>query len=217
MRHVTPMRLLRLPKPFDSPAFVFDPKLDGFRALAHVRSNRCELVSRNGYTFKQWPQLAEEVAHAVRARSAVLDARFAAWNPTAGAFSPSCLFRREWPFFYAFDVLQINGRDLTPLPLVERKRRLRDIMPAVEFRLLFLDSMPERGRELFRVACEHDLEGLVAKWATGTYQTDGRRTSWLKIKNPEYTQIRDRHELFEHRHPRVALAPKVRRPALVLS
>jgi bifunctional non-homologous end joining protein LigD len=62
---LTPMRLLRLPEPFDHPDFLFEPKLDGFRALAHVRGHRCELISRNGHTFKQWPQLAEEVAHAV--------------------------------------------------------------------------------------------------------------------------------------------------------
>ena len=41
---------------------------------------------------------------------------------------------------------------------------------------------------------------MVAKWGRGTYQTDGRRTSWLMIKNPAYTQIQDRHEMFERRH-----------------
>ena len=67
------MPLLLIPQPFDHPAFVFEPKLDGFRALAHIRGQSCELVSRNGHVFKFWPQLAEEVAHAVRCRSAVLD------------------------------------------------------------------------------------------------------------------------------------------------
>jgi bifunctional non-homologous end joining protein LigD len=56
----SPMRLLRIPEPFDDPEFIFEPKLDGFRALAHVRGHRCELVSRNGHRFKSWPQLAEE-------------------------------------------------------------------------------------------------------------------------------------------------------------
>ena len=51
---VTPMRLLRIPEPFDHPGFIFEPKLDGFRALAHVHGHRCELVSRNGHSFKQW-------------------------------------------------------------------------------------------------------------------------------------------------------------------
>ena len=41
------------------------------------------------------------------------------------------------------------------------------------------------GRHLFLEACERDLEGIVGKWAYATYQTDTRRTSWLKIKNPD--------------------------------
>ena len=59
----------------------------------------------------------------------------------------------------------------------------------------------ERGRDLFRVACERDLEGIVAKWGSGTYQAGGG-TSWLKIKNPEYSQIAGRRELFEARRDR---------------
>jgi len=49
------------------------------------------------------------------------------------------------------------------------------------------------------VACARDLEGIVAKWAHSTYCTDGRATSWTKIKNTQYTQMRDRHELFAAR------------------
>ena len=62
-----------------------------------------------------------------------------------------------------FDVLQIDCQDLTRLALVERKRRLRDIMPTVECRILFLDCMADRLRDLFRVACERDLEEIVNK------------------------------------------------------
>jgi ATP-dependent DNA ligase len=67
------MRLLRIPEPFDHWSFVFEPKIDGFRALAHVRGARCELISRNRHVFKSWPQLAQEVARVVRARDAILD------------------------------------------------------------------------------------------------------------------------------------------------
>ena len=69
---------------------------------------------------------------------------------------------------------------------------------------------------MVRAWCERDLEGIVAKWGRGTYQIDGRRTSWLKIKNPTYSQIQDRHELFEQRHPRVTLALKARPPAALV-
>jgi bifunctional non-homologous end joining protein LigD len=82
--------------------------------------------------------------------------------------------------------------------LTERKHRLRAIMPTVECRLLYLDSIAERGTDLYRAACKRDLDGIVAKWSRGTYQTDGRGTSWLKIKNPEYSQVIGRRELFEN-------------------
>jgi ATP-dependent DNA ligase len=63
------MRPLRIPEPFDHPDFPFEPKLDGFRALAHVTGHHCTLVSRNGHVFQSWPQLAEEVAHSFGLRS----------------------------------------------------------------------------------------------------------------------------------------------------
>lgn len=103
---------------------------------------------------------------------------------------------------------------MRPLPLLERKRRLLRILPVVEGRVLYLDHIAERGRDLFRAACERDLEGIVAKWVHGTYQTGGRRTSWLKIKNPAYSQMEGRHELFSSRRrdrPRrgAAIAPEL--------
>jgi bifunctional non-homologous end joining protein LigD len=55
------------------------------------------------------------------------------------------MFRREWPYFLAFDVLSIDGEDLRALPLVQRKRQLTRIMPRVESRLMFLDAIPARG------------------------------------------------------------------------
>ena len=100
------MRLLRVPEAFDHPDFIFEPKLDGFRALAHVRGHRCELVSRNGHVFTQWPQLAEEIAHAVRAFSCVLDGEVCCLEPDGRTNFKRLLFRREWPHFYAFDVLR---------------------------------------------------------------------------------------------------------------
>ena len=79
------------------------------------------------------------------------------------------------------------------------------------------ERLPDSGCDLFRVACKRDLEGIVAKWTHGTYPTDTSRTSWLKIKNPEYSQIDGRAELFEASRgaqaPRTRLAP----PALVLA
>ena len=70
---LAPMRLLRIPEPFDHPDFLFEPKIDGFRALAHIEAGRCRLVSRNGNEFKHWPGLAGHLVSAFGGRSAILD------------------------------------------------------------------------------------------------------------------------------------------------
>jgi hypothetical protein len=64
---------------------------------------------------------------------------------------------------------------------------------------MYVDHLKERGCDLFRAACALDLEGIVAKLSRGTYQRDGINTSWVKVKNPHYSQAEGRHELFERR------------------
>ena len=59
-------------------------------------------------------------------------------------------------------------------------------------------------------------KAVVGNWAQGTYQTDGRRTSWLKVKNPDYSQMRDRHELFDARGTSARRVKLSKRPYLVL-
>lgn len=197
MPKITPMRLLRIPQPFDHEDFIFEPKMDGFRALAHIEGHRCTLVSRNGNTFKSWPQVAEEIAHSVRCDSAILDGEIVCLDGDGRPNFRSLLFRREWPFFCAFDVLQVEGEKLCQLPLLARKRRLQRVLPKIQGRLRGVEHVVGRGTDLFRASCEMDVEGVVGKWAQGTYATEGRTTSWLKIKNLDYSQMRDRHELFD--------------------
>ena len=84
----------------------------------------------------------------------MLDGEICCLEPDGRTHFNKLLFRREWPHFYAFDVLSIESKDVTALPLLERKRRLLQIMPAVERRLLYLDHIQERGIDLFRAACK---------------------------------------------------------------
>jgi len=88
--------------------FIFEPKLDGFRALAHVRGHRCELVSRNGHTFRQWPQLAEEIA--MRFARTLRCSTGGIWclNPDGRTHFKKLLYWRECLHFDAFDVLSIE-------------------------------------------------------------------------------------------------------------
>ena len=123
---LSPMRLLRIPEPFDHPDFLFEPKLDGFRALAHIDRHRCSVISRNGNVFKSWPQLCEELAGRFGAEAPCLMAKSAALIRTAAPTSRACFSGASNRHFYAFDLLMLNGRDLRGLPLTEGKRRLAD-------------------------------------------------------------------------------------------
>ncbi len=79
--------------------------------------------------------------------------------------------------------------------------------------LLGLSCLNPRQQLYLDHIAERDLEGIVAKWAHGTYQVDGRSTSWLKTKNGDYSQMAGRRELFDARGRR---GRKARVPALVL-
>src|SRR5262249_9223637 len=92
-------------------------------------------------------------------------------------------------------LLWLAGEDLRDLPLVERKRRLRRIIPRRSAFVLYLDHV-DGGRDLFAEVCRRDLEGIVAKWKRGAYRA-APLSSWVKIKNPTYSQAEGRHELFE--------------------
>jgi bifunctional non-homologous end joining protein LigD len=171
-------------------------------------------LSCSGHTFKHWPQLWEELAHAAKAHDAVIDGEIVCLDAGGRSNFKSLLFRREWPYFYAFDLLAVDGEDLREWPLAERKRRLRKLIPSVPTRLLYVDHIEARGRDFFEVACAHDLEGIVGKLASGRYHADGTSTNWIKIKNPGYTQMTARHELFASRRGAMLTRRKV--PLLAL-
>jgi ATP-dependent DNA ligase len=98
------------------------------------------------------------------------------------------MYKRGEPYFYAFDLLWLDGEDMRGWTLIERKRSLRKLVPPRDSRLLYVDHVVGRGEDLFKLVCKEDLEGVVAKWKRGAYMADDR-TSWVKIKNPNYTQI----------------------------
>ena len=194
-----PQPLLRVAGPFDHPDWLFELKHDGFRALAHVDGSGCRLVSRNGHTFGQWPALREDVASSLAARRAVVDGEVVCLREDGNSDFLALLFRRSQPYYYAFDLLAIDGKDLRARPLAERKRRLRDVIRPGASRLRYVDHLDATGVALYTAVVAADAEGLVGKWTAGGYHTDGMTTSWVKVKNRAYSQMEGRHELFASR------------------
>ena len=92
-----PMPLVRIPDAFTHHDWLFELKHDGFRALAHVDGHQCTLRSRRGHVYTQFPMLNEELAHAVRAPSCVLDGEIVCLAHDGRSLFHRLLFRRDWP------------------------------------------------------------------------------------------------------------------------
>ena len=88
-----------------------------------------------------------------------------------------------------------NGEDVRYLRLTDRKLRLRRVVPKLGERLLYCDQVETDGQGLFQLACQHDLEGIVAKRKSDPYLPE--HATWLKIRNRNYSQWVGREELFE--------------------
>ena len=123
--NIRPIRLSRRPEPFDSDEFIYELKVDGFRALLHLEDGQGELVSRNGNTFYGFAELAQWLAEHLKVESAVLDGEIACIDGEGRPVFRDLLFRKSTCIFVAFDLLYLNGEDLRTLPLIERERQLR--------------------------------------------------------------------------------------------
>jgi bifunctional non-homologous end joining protein LigD len=205
-----PLPLDRARAPFSHPDWIFEVKWDGFRALLYSDDDGVRLVSRNGNTFKTFPDLCEGLARDLKGLRCVLDGEIVCLDSEGKPQFRDLLFRRAEPVFYAFDVLWDeharsddeeemrrfrNGEDTRYLPLIDRKLRLRRIVPERGERLLYCDHIENDGEQLLWLACENDLEGIVAKRKGDPYLAEYAR--WLKIRNHSYSQWVDREELFE--------------------
>src|SRR4029079_9816507 len=146
LRSLRPIRLSRRPEPFDSDEFLYELKIDGFRALAHVQDGKGELISRHGMVFRGVAELATWIAEHLKVEDAVLDGEIACIDGEGRPVFKDLLFRKSTCVFVAFDLLYLNGKDLRTLPLIERKRQLRKLLRRKRSRILYLDHVENDGR-----------------------------------------------------------------------
>src|SRR5439155_18273126 len=146
-RNLRPMRLSRRAEPFDSADFIYELKIDGFRALAHIADGRGELVSRNGNVFRGFAELAKWMAEHLR-ENAVLDGEIACVDDAGRPKFRELLFRQRQCIFIAFDLLYLNGKDLRIRPLIQRKAMLKKLLRRKRSRILYLDHVEADGRLL---------------------------------------------------------------------
>src|SRR5215831_11403913 len=150
-------------------------------------------VSRRGTAYKGFPQLSAAIGAAIPGQ-AVLDGEIVHLDAEGKPRFYNLMRRRTAQRYYAFDLVWLDGRDLRELPLIERKRRLKRLIRPPVF---YAKHIERRGVDLFGATCGRDLEGIVAKLATGRY--DPGATTWAKIKNRAYRQAEGRADFFDAR------------------
>jgi bifunctional non-homologous end joining protein LigD len=169
--------------------WIHEPKLDGYRLVAHVSGRRVALMSRRGHDWSgRFPELVRALSRLSPPRLVldgevvVLDERGlsdfqALQNSLKGG-------GRAKHVYFVFDLLFLGDDDLRDAPLVQRKEALRRLLiarHAPSDRVRYSDHVRGHGPEMFRRACEVGLEGIISKQAFAPYQ-GGRSTSWLKVK-----------------------------------
>lgn len=187
---VTPMKATLVHEHFSDPEWFYERKLDGERSLIHKKSGSVTLYSRNrkkkGGTY---PEIKEAVGEL--SGDFILDAELVTFDGKVTSFKrlqrrmhvtdPGPQRLKEVPVYaYVFDVIYLDGYDLTNLPLEERKRVLR---AAFDWKdpIRHLPYRKEKGEAYLEEARSKGWEGLIAKDAQSKYLSR-RSKRWLKFK-----------------------------------
>jgi ATP-dependent DNA ligase len=175
--------------------WTYELKLDGYRLEAIRYSDRVSLYSRRHKNLTQeFPAITQALADLP---VNTIDGELTALDPH-GCPNFNLLQRhreaRPHLVYFLFDILCHNERDVTQIPLVERRSLLRSVIQPSEH--LFLSEWTTSAEGTFRFALEHKLEGVVAKRADSLYLPGRRFGSWTKTRNPEFVRPRWKRQFF---------------------
>ncbi len=166
--------------------WLFEMKYDGYRCLASISAREVCLYTRSGIDWThRFNVLVEPFSHLTKS-TALIDGEICALMPDGRTdFSKltGALATGAPLVFFAFDLLEADGADLTSQPLLERKERLEALLGPISDTspIRFSHHVRGKGQEVFDAICREGHEGVIAKQATATYH--GARTkSWLKVK-----------------------------------
>ncbi len=190
---IQPMLATLAEKPFDDPAWLFEIKWDGYRAIAFLEKGKVRLVSRTQNDLTpRFPEL-HDLPKFVQAKTAILDGEIVALDPE-GRSSFSLMQERTGirghgrrgraqpgvpVLYYAFDLLYVDGYDLHRVRLEQRKATLARVISAGGA-VRYSDHFAQ-GVALFEAAKRKNLEGILAK-RRDSYYEERRSREWRKIK-----------------------------------
>jgi bifunctional non-homologous end joining protein LigD len=173
---------------FSDPDWIFEPKLDGIRCLAFKRGAEVTLLTRNKLRLNEnYPQVVAALT-SQPAKNFIVDGEIAATSDGRTSFgalqqrlhTTGAKGSRTQLNYHVFDVIHLDGRDVTSLPLLDRKSLLREFL-STKAHLKRVSHRLTKGEAYLEEACAKGWEGLIAKRALSTYQ-HGRSKDWLKFK-----------------------------------
>ncbi|WP_303831685.1 DNA ligase D [Asticcacaulis taihuensis] len=169
------------------PEWVHEVKFDGYRTLTVIDGKTVTMYSRSGL---DWTAKYQDIARrlkSLKVGNAILDGEIVALNEH-GASSFSRLKtelgagRSDDLQYYVFDLLALNGEELSALPLLERKARLAALFEGQDFEnhVIYSEHFAENADFLPHL-CSLDMEGIISKRIDAPYR-GGRGKVWLKVK-----------------------------------
>jgi bifunctional non-homologous end joining protein LigD len=186
-----PMLATLVDKPFDEPGWLFEVKWDGYRAIVYLHNGEAEMRSRNNKSFNEKFYSVHDALKQWKINAVVDGEIIVANDKGISNFSNLQNWRSEADgelIFYLFDVLWLDGYDLTQLPLTKRKEILRSIAPVIN-NIRISESFDAGATEFFEVAKKINLEGIIAKKANSKYFPGERSKEWLKIKTGKRQEV----------------------------
>ena len=166
--------------------WVHEIKFDGYRMLCRVTNGKARFISRNGHDWTaKFPELAE-AAGGLAVDQAMLDGEVVALKPdgTTSFQALQNVFqagRTRELVYYVFDILHLDGHDVTRLPLEVRRELVKRVVSGSHESIRYSDSIQGSGKEVIAKACHLHLEGIVCKRRGSPYRP-GRGLDWLKVK-----------------------------------
>lgn len=168
----------------DGGDWIHETKYDGYRALLSAGAEKARIFTRTGLDWSdKFPGLISAAA-ALDCDSALIDGEIVVLDdkghPDFSALQDAISNGDPEALFFAFDILKLDGEDLKDLPNIDRKERLRPIIPGTGA-IHFAEHVVGSGEPLLRAMCDAGLEGIISKRAAASYQ--GKRSkAWLKVK-----------------------------------
>jgi bifunctional non-homologous end joining protein LigD len=183
--HIKPCLPLPAERPPSGPDWLHEIKHDGFRIIARRDANGVRLYTRNGYNFaSRFPQIVEAVSK-LKVRSCLIDGEAIVVDKRGlSAFDLLRSWRHDHAaMLCAFDLIEVDGKDLRSGPIEQRKHVLAEILHPERKAIVF------NGATIFKHACALGCEGIVSKRLGSPYRS-GRSANWVKVKNPKAPAVR---------------------------